>query len=130
MVQPVYDTILPFDRKRASVMILGLWGVIDHHNQWIILPYEEHHERLNSQLFVSKKGFHIKFFNSDGNALRSITTDFKLLGNYVIIEGESGKLGVMDFDGSLLTSLAFDEISAVEGSDYFLVRIDSVRGLQ
>lgn len=129
MVQPVYDTILPFDRKRAIVKRLGLWGVIDHHNQWVILPYEENLKKLNGELFVSRKGYHIKFFDTDGNALRSITTDFYLLGDYVIIEGESGKLGVMDYNGSLLTSIAFDEISAVKGSDYFLVRIDSARGL-
>lgn len=129
MVQPVYDTILPFDRKRAIVKKLGLWGVIDHHNQWIILPYEDNLERLNSRLFVSQKGFHIKFFDTEGNALRSITTGFYLLGDYVIIEGESGKLGVMDFNGSLLTSIAYDEIYAIKGSDFFLVGIDSTLGL-
>ena len=129
MVQPKYDTILPFENKRAIVKKLGLWGVIDHHNQWIIFPYEENLRKLNSSLFVSKKGYHIKFFDADGNTLRSITTDFHLLGEHVIIKGESGKLGIMDYDGSLLTSIAFDEIEVIEGGNLFLVRINSAMGV-
>lgn len=129
MIQPKYDTIFPFRNKRAVVETLGLRGLIDDQNQWVIFPYEENLKRLNDQLYVSQKGFHIKFFNEDGNPVRSITTEYKLLGQYIIIAGEKGKFGIMNDDGAMVTSIAYDEILPVLEDELFLVRIDSARGV-
>jgi len=129
LVQPKYDTILPFYQKRAIVKQLGLWGLIDTQNQWIILPYEESLESIRTNLFVSKKGYHIKFFDFDGRPVRSITTSYQILDDYVLISGELGKTGLMNHNGRMITSIAYDSMVKIDGADFFEVKIDSAKGI-
>ena len=129
LVQPKYDTILPFVKKKAIVSQRGEWGVIDNQNQWVILPYENNLKMLNNGLYVSQKGYHIKFFNQLGDHVKSITTKFKEAGKYVKIYGESSKIGLMSPTGRMMTSIAYDDIQLIPESELFFVRIDSVAGI-
>ena len=129
LVQPKYDTILPFIDKKAIVSQLGKWGVIDNQNQWVILPYEEELQRLDNSLYASKKGYHIKFFSKEGDYIRSITTRYELLGDDVKIYGETGKSGLMNTDGRMITSIAYDQIDSIAGSNLFFAKIDSTGGI-
>ena len=129
MVQQKYDTILPFVRKKAIVGQGGQWGVIDNQNQWVILPYENSLKLLENGLFVARKGYHIKFFNQHGEHIRSITTHFEPLGQYIKIYGETNKMGLMAPSGRMITSIAYDELEVIPNSDLFFARIDSTAGI-
>ncbi len=129
IAHPKYDTILPFRKKRALTKQLDLWGLIDDQSQWVILPYEDSLQCINDNLYVSQKGYHIKFYNQEGIHFKSITTAYDLLGEYILIEGESGKSGLIDYSWRAVTSIAYDQIEKVHGSGFFRVKINGALGI-
>ncbi|MGB3465189.1 MAG: WG repeat-containing protein, partial [Cyclobacteriaceae bacterium] len=129
LVNPKYDTILPFIDKKAIVQKLDLWGVLDDQNQWVIFPYENSLRRLNSSLFVAKKGYHIRFYNMKGQPVRSITTGFRMLDEYIVVGGDYDKEGLMDEYGRMIIPVAYDTIIRLADSRFFNVSIDSLSGI-
>jgi len=129
IAHPKYDTILPFRKRRALVKQLDFWGLVDDQNQWIILPYEESLQYINDDLYVSTRGYHIKFFDRHGKHFKSITTSYSLLGEYILIKGEFGKYGLLDYSGNSITSIAYDTITEISDSNLFSISIDGLNGV-
>ncbi|MCL1935419.1 MAG: WG repeat-containing protein [Defluviitaleaceae bacterium] len=108
-IEPRYTAVTNFLNGRAFVRVgdfLGLWGVIDLHGNYIIEPM---YLSLN-RMFTS---------HYEGGFFLLQENDFS---DFLIVRSiENGYYGIVDFDNNTIIPFVYDEIIALEGTDFIRV---------
>jgi len=98
------------------------WGILDKHGNWRFYP-EYAEVQVYEDLIVGRKGAAYSYFFRDQFLFK---TTFNLefqLGNSFAVKDEEEKLGLIGFDGTIISDPAFTSIKRI--GDYFVLNDSS-----
>ncbi len=124
-----FDSVGDFSNKRVILKFYDTWGLANNYGDWVILPFEHSLRRVFPNTYLAQKERSLKIYDGEGNLLRRTTEilDFKDFG--ILVRGDSTKVGLMAKNGQMITSVAYDAIENIEGTDLVTIRIEDDLGI-
>ncbi|SNS57791.1 WG containing repeat-containing protein [Ekhidna lutea] len=113
-----YDSISNGDQC-YFVSYLNRWGAMDHTGNWIIRP--EFNEILSvADLIIGRRGKGYTIYNNGIQTYKTSDRPHSMLGGYMLVTDENGRLGIFKRDGTPLTQTKYDNISLTD--EMFVLR--------
>ena len=122
-----YDSIVTASNNLYHVKFLNKWGAIDRHGNWKIKPrFDEIMSFGNIQ--VGRKGYSYTYFNGEITSFQSTAKPNNPIDDFLLIQDENGKQGVLNRRASLIIPVEYDIINRT--GDFFILRDGSYTELR
>lgn len=106
-----FENAKVFNHDYAPVAENGLFGVIDKDGKWIISPYIDYIQIVNSNFFIFHDNNEWGTINQSGIELYKSSLGYKILKNGCVEIDKKGKKGLLNQYGTLILDPVYDSIS-------------------
>lgn len=103
-----YDSIVPTSHGYL-VKYLNLWGLMDVNRKWSIRPeFEE--MQVRSDIIFGRRGAAYAIFWNETLIHKSVFRPLEMLGNYILIQGDEQRYGLLNLHGEFIFYPYYDSI--------------------
>jgi hypothetical protein len=105
-----YDSII-YTPNHYQVKYFNKWGILDFHGNWIVHP---DYAKVQSfgEVVVARKGLGFSIFHNHQFKFISTNKPLYSLNENILVEGDSGKVGMLNKYGKIIADPIYDEILA------------------